>query len=180
MKNQNNNSKNFQIKNEGIDFNIKISYISNSLIIKVKNKDNDMLSHIYSFEKTMDELKKYHRFFKMYENIKDAFKGLCDLIESKSSILQDKDTNKIVLIIPFNILKIKEIKFELNENNKNENEKIEELFSIISNLKKSNENKEKEINELKSIINELKKDITQIKQNKVKEKEKEELKNIIK
>ena len=131
---QNNNSKNIQIKNEGIDYNIKISYISNSLIIKVKYKDNDMLSHIYSFEKTMNELKEYHRFFKIYENIKDVYNELCSLIdEAKSSILKDKDSNKIELIIPVNIIKIKEIKFEMKEGNRNEKEKIEKLFSMISN-----------------------------------------------
>ena len=71
--------------------------------------------------------------------------------------LKDKDTNKIELIIPANIIKIKEIKFEMNESNKNEKERIEKLFSIISNLKKSNENKDKEKNEIKNIINDLKK-----------------------
>ena len=163
-----NNSKNIQIKIKEKDYNIKISYNSNSLNIEVKYKDNNMLLHIYSYEKTMDELKENNPFFKMFENLKEIFEELCEKIE-KSSIVEDTDTNTIILIIPVNIGKIEEIKFNLNEIKKNE-DRIEELFSLISNLEKKNENKEKEINDLKNEINKI---------NENKEKEKEELKKEI-
>ena len=48
------------------------------------------------------------------------------------------------------MIKIKKRKFEIKESEKNEKEKIEELYLIISNLKQINyEIKEKEINESK-------------------------------
>ena len=62
------NSKNFQIKsNNGYDFTINISYISNSLIIKMEYKDNNKLFHKYYFEKTMEELMKYNRLFIVFK-----------------------------------------------------------------------------------------------------------------
>ena len=61
-------SKNFQIKsNNGYDFTINISYISNSLIIKMEYKDNNKLFHKYYFEKTMEELMKYNRLFIVFK-----------------------------------------------------------------------------------------------------------------
>ena len=101
----------------------------------------------------------------------------------------------MLLNIPLNTTKIKEIIFELNEIEKNDKEKFKEIYSIISNyhkeiedLKKIIENKNKEIGELKNKINDINqnknKEIAELKSNinKIKEnnrKEFEELKQII-
>ena len=133
----------------------------------------------------MKEIQRNNKYFIKFDNLHEIYEELCSLLDN-SKIFEE--TNKILLHIP-----LKEINLELNEKEKNEKEKIEELYSIISNynkeieelkknikeeLKKNiniiNENKNKEIEELKKNINE----INNINENK--NKEIEELKGMIK
>ena len=85
------------------------------------------------------------------------------LNKNQSKIFEE--TNQIYINIPIENIKIKEILFVVNEITKNDSEKINELFSIISNMKQEiKEFKEKinnndEINNLKEENKKLKEEI---------------------
>ena len=168
-------SKSFNIKSDKEhDFSISISTgISNCLLIKGKYKDN-LTFHNYSSIKKIDDIK-INKYFLIFDTIEEIFYELSNLIDnSKPSIIEE--TNKFLLSIPLPTTKIKEIIFEINEEEKSDKEKIEELYLIISNLKEqillnNNENnitkkenieltskvekQNKEIEELKKKINEI-------------------------
>ena len=108
--------------------------------------------------------------------------------KNQSKIIEE--TNQIYINIPVEHSKVKEILFVVNEITKNDSEKINELFSIISNMKQEiKEFKEKinnndEINNLKEEnknnlkeIKDLKNENKNIKENNLKE-IKEENKNL--
>ena len=76
----------------------------------------------------MKEIQRNNKYFIKFDNLNEIYEELCSLLDN-SKIFEE--THKILLYIPLNDTKIKEIIFELNENEKNEKEKIEELFSII-------------------------------------------------
>ena len=152
-------SKDFNIKsNKENEFIIKISLNYNCIDLNGKYKDNKLIWHNFSLKQTMKEIQRNNKYFIKFDNLHEIYEELCSLLDN-SKIFEE--TNKILLHIP-----LKEINLELKENEKNEKEKIEELFSIISNynkeieeLKKNiniiNENKNKEIEELKKNINEI-------------------------
>ena len=165
-------SKSFNIKSDKEhDFSISISTeISNCLLIKGKYKDN-LTFHNYSSMKKIDDIKK-NKYFLIFDNIEEIFNELSNLIDSsKPSIIEE--TNKFLLSIPLPTTKIKEIIFEINEEEKSDKEKIAELYLIISNLKEQIllnnneiirknieltskvEEQNKEIEELKKKINEI-------------------------
>ena len=98
----------------------------------------------------------------MFDTIDEILNEISLLLEkSHPKIIEEKD--KIILKISLNTSKIKEVNFTLNKKEKNENEKIAELYSLINNLTNKFEitindlttkiNKQNdEINELKNII----------------------------
>ena len=96
----------------------------------------------------------------MFDTIDEIINEINLLLEKNSpSIIEESEG--IILKIPLNTSKIKEITFFINKKTKNNNEKIDELYLIISHLKnqinkellfKLNEQNE-EINKLKNIFN---------------------------
>ena len=96
----------------------------------------------------------------MFDTIDEIINEINLLLEKNSpSIIEESEG--IILKIPLNTSKIKEITFFINKKTKNNNEKIDELYLIISHLKnqinkellfKLNEQND-EINELKNIVN---------------------------
>jgi hypothetical protein len=185
-------SKGFNIKSDKEhDFSISISTeISNCLLIKGTYKDN-LTFHNYSSMKKIDDIKK-NKYFLIFDNIEEIFNELSNLIDSsKPSIIEE--TNKFLLSIPLPTTKIKEIIFEINEEEKSDKEKIAELYLIISNLKeqillnKNENNLKKEIIELTSKVEEQNKEIEELKKKKIeswieykkeKDKKKEKLLNL--
>ncbi len=159
-------SKGFNIKSDKEhDFSISISTeISNCLLIKGTYKDN-LTFHNYSSMKKIDDIKK-NKYFLIFDNIEEIFNELSNLIDSsKPSIIEE--TNKFLLSIPLPTTKIKEIIFEINEEEKSDKEKIAELYLIISNLKEqillnNNEIIRKNI-ELTSKVEEQNKEIEELK-----------------
>ena len=159
-------SKSFNIKSDKEhDFSISISTeISNCLLIKGKYKDN-LTFHNYSSMKKIDDIKK-NKYFLIFDNIEEIFNELSNLIDSsKPSVIEE--TNKFLLSIPLPTTKIKEIIFEINEEEKSDKEKIAELYLIISNLKEqillnNNEIIRKNI-ELTSKVEEQNKEIEELK-----------------
>ena len=75
-----------------------------------------------------------NKFFAMCENLNEVFEEIQNQIEEKKDDLKlIEDINKLILIIPLNTKKIKEIKFEFNEIN-DINYQINDLGSHINSL----------------------------------------------
>ena len=70
----------------------------------------------------------------MFDIIDEIINEINLLLEKNSpSIIEESE--RIILKIPLNTSKIKEITFFINKKTKNNNEKIDELYLIISHLK---------------------------------------------
>ena len=127
----------------------------------------------------------------MFDSIEEIFNELSNLIDNSKPVIIE-ETNKFLLSIPLPTTKIKEIIFEINEEEKSDKQKIEELYLIISNLKeqillnKNEKNLKKEIIELTSKVEEQNKEIEELKKKieswieykKEKDKKKEKLLNL--
>ena len=153
---------------------------SNILIIKATQKNN-LFSKCFTNKSTFEKIKE-NKYFSMCDDLKEIYTELESRIKNKEIKLFEKDNN-LVLIINLPSIKIKEISFLLNEDEKNENQKINDLVKITTELKNEinllkNENKElyqkiedlknnnpKEIKELKNIVLEFKKIIEELKIN---------------
>ena len=104
----------------------------------------------------------------MFDSIEEIFNELSNLIDNSKPVIIE-ETNKFLLSIPLPTTKIKEIIFEINEEEKSDKQKIEELYLIISNLKeqillnKNENNLKKEIIELTSKVEEQNKEIEELK-----------------
>ena len=106
----------------------------------------EILKRIYNHKFTLDSLKKNNKYFMLFESIDEIYDDLILLLDkNQTKILED--TNFISISIPIESLKIKEILFVINELEKNDNEKMQEIFSLIlemkSEIKKLNEENKK-------------------------------------
>ena len=125
-------------------------------ILSYYYQDN-IIKYNYEKELKLEELKE-NKYLCLCDNIDEIYNELINLLDkNKSKIIEGN--NKIDLNIPIDNLKIKEIKFSMNEMNK---------FSIISklknkmnNLKEDNKNLREEINNLKEEIKNIKEDMNQ-------------------
>ena len=96
----------------------------------------------------------------MCENVQDVYEELDNLINSqlnenlKGEILEE--SNFIILRIPLNTKKIKECLFQIDEIVSNTEQKFNELYSTINELKIQLENKDQQIKTLQKEINEIK------------------------
>ena len=123
-------------------------------ILSYYYQDN-IIKYNYEKELKLEELKE-NKYLCLCDNIDEIYNELINLLDkNKSKIIEGN--NKIDLNIPIDNLKIKEIKFSMNEMNK---------FSIISplknkmnNLKEDNKNLREEINNLKEEIKNIKEEI---------------------
>ena len=139
----------------------------NSSIGIIGSYQDEIIKHSYQKNITFEELKK-NKFLGICETIDEIYDELILLLnKNKTKILEE--TNQIFISIPVEMVKVKEILFVLDEITKNDSEKIEELFSIISNLKK-------EIKELKENKKSLEEDLKYLKEEN--NNKKEEIKNL--
>jgi len=105
------------------DFSISISTgISNCLLIKGRYEDN-LKFHYYSSMKAIDDIKKINIFFLMFNSIEEIFNELSNLIDNSKPVIIE-ETNKFLLSIPLPTTKIKEIIFEINEEEKRDKQKL--------------------------------------------------------
>ena len=141
------------------------------------NQINDLIKKSFSNEFTFDEIIEKNNFFKENNSLEEAFDELnFRITEEKKTTIEESENNlKIKIPVPNRLNK--EIIFTLKQNNKNENEKINDLAQLINkqnqeitNLKEEDTKLKNEITELKNEniqlkneINELKKDINDIK-----------------
>jgi len=159
----------------------------NSTIGILASYENDFIKHNYEKKLILDELKQ-NKYLALCETIDEIYDELIRLL-NKNQFKIIEETNSIYISIPIEHSKLKEILFEVNEIIKNDSEKINELFSIISNMKKEikefkEQFKNEEINNLKEENKNMKQEIKNLKEeiNNLKEENKnlkEEIKNII-
>ena len=139
-------------------FDIKIYYINEYLYIEGIIKEN-FPQKSYKRKYNLNEIKE-NKFFYMCENVQDVYEELDNLINSqlnenlKGEILEE--SNFIILRIPLNTKKIKECLFQIDEIISNTEQKFNELYSTINELKIQLENKDQQIKTLQKEINEIK------------------------
>lgn len=94
---------------------------------------DDLTIYNYSSIFTIEKIKE-NKYFSMFDTIDEIINEINLLLEKNSpSIIEESEG--IILKIPLNTSKIKEITFFINKKTKNNNEKIDELYLIISHLK---------------------------------------------
>ena len=139
-------------------FDIKIYYINEYLYIEGITKEI-FPQKSYKRKYNLNEIKE-NKFFYMCENVQDVYEELDNLINSqlnenlKGEILEE--SNFIILRIPLNTKKIKECLFQIDEIVSNTEQKFNELYSTINELKIQLENKDQQIKTLQKEINEIK------------------------
>ncbi len=104
----------------------------NNIILNVKNKGKIENNNYYS-RMRIEEIKE-NKYFLMFDNLDEIYEELVNLLTNNKPIIVE-ESNKLILSIPISTTKIKEIKFEINEKEKSDKEKIQELYLIINNLK---------------------------------------------
>ena len=112
----------------------------NSTIHILATCEDDIMKHNYEKQLTLDELKQ-NKYLLICDTIDEIY-ALLTMLFNKNQYKIIEETNQIYINIPVDHSKVKEILFVVNEITKNDSEKINELFSIISNMKQ-------EIKELK-------------------------------
>jgi hypothetical protein len=121
-------------------FNLTIQNLNSSIKIISSFEDN-CITHNYEKQLLFDELKK-NKLLGLCDSIDEIYDELIhNLNKNETKILEE--TNQIIINIPVDHLKIKEILFVIEEKLKDDKEKIQKLIIIISNLKQ-------EIKELKN------------------------------
>ena len=139
-------------------FDIKIYYINEYLYIEGITKEI-FPQKSYKRKYNLNEIKE-NKFFYMCENIQEVYEELDNLMNSKLNenlkveILEE--INYIILRIPLNTKKIKECLFQIYELVSNKDQKINELYSKINELKIQLENKDEQIKTLQNEIYEIK------------------------
>ena len=170
--------------NKNIAFKLEIELNSDkdnvfSLILNADNysylnikaiQKNDLFNKSFSNKFNVDKIKE-NKYFLMFEDLKEICDELSERIKTKDIKLIE-NANNLIFIISLPSTKVKEITFELNEEQKNDKDKINNLNELIIKLNKEmNELKNyfnKEIYENKKEISELKK-VINIQNNEIKE-----------
>ena len=153
-------------------FEITISRTLTKIVLEGKS-NIEIESLIYYSQKSIEELKE-NKYFLMFDNLTEIYDEIINLIKNNNPQYIE-DNNKLIISIPVSTTKIKEIILEMNKKEKTDKEKINELYSIIYNLKSYFTN---QINELSAKIEKQNIKIIEL-QKKLEEKNKSEA-NIIK
>lgn len=121
-------------------------YISASFQSEIKKIE-------YEKNYNLEELKT-NRYLSLFDTISETYEEIISIIKQrKSDIKLIEKENQIEINIPLLGARIKEINFILNEKEKNDKDKINELYNIISDLKQNQKKLEEKIN---IILNEIK------------------------
>ena len=128
-------------------------YISASFQSEIKKIE-------YEKNYNLEELKA-NRYLSLFDTISETYEEIISIIKQrKSDIKLIEKENQIEINIPLFGARIKEIIFILNEKEKNDKDKINELYDIISDLKQENkqlkENQKKLEEKINIILNEIK------------------------
>ena len=153
IKDVRNKEKKFEIKsNKDKLFNICFLNQGNSLLINAFY-NNEFSKFLYEKNFTLSDIQKV-KLFTLYSTIDECLDEIFEGIDSgKCNLIEE--TNFIILNIPLMNKKYNEIKFKIDEKEKNDKEKYEELYKFSINLKKENSFYKNEINELKEKIKKM-------------------------
>ena len=147
----------FEIKKEGIsDKNKKFLIFFEALSfdeIKIKAIHEDLINSVYENNFKINDIKQ-NKYFIQFDDLKEICEELKErIINNKISIIES--TNSIIVSIPLPSSKIKEIIFELKENEIKENEKIKKLTDLIRQQNEEISKLKKEIIDLKEFKEEF-------------------------
>ena len=154
------------VSNNNHSFHLTFQNLNSIIGISASYQD-DIIKHNYDKKSNLNELKQ-NQYFMSYETIDEIYIELISLMKkNKTKIIEE--INQIYINIPVEHMTIKEILFVINEITKNDSEKINEIFSIMSNMKQEikelKENtKNDEIKNLKEENQILKEDIKNLKE----------------
>ena len=135
----------FQLKMEG-----------NNFLISTEIKDS-LIPDIYEGIFTLQEIKNNNKYFLQFENNQEIFNELIYKSEKGYSII-NRDNNNFVLKILLYSSKFQDIEFILKTKIKSYEDKLKELYTMISEVKNENF-------ELKHAIDNLKTENSQLKEN---------------
>ena len=149
------------ISDKNHSFNLIFQNLNSSIQIIASYEDN-LLTHYYEKKLIFDELKN-NKLLGLCDSIDEIYDELIhNLNKNQTKIIEE--TNQIIINIPTDHIKIKEILFDVYEKIKNDKETINELLSIISNLKEEiNDLKTNKIENINEKINNLEKENKEIK-----------------
>ena len=141
------------IKNKEKKFEIKCN--NNKLFnVCFLNQGNYLLINTYYNDEFLSDIQNV-KLFTLYSSIDECLDEIFEGIDSgKCNIIEE--TNYIILIVPLMNKKYNEIKFRIDEKEKNDKEKYEELYKFSINMKNENSFYKNEINVLKDEIKNLK------------------------
>ena len=127
------------------------------------NQTNDLIKKSFSNDFSYDEIVEKNSYFKTFNTLDVAYDELnYQITEEKKTIIEESENNlKIKVPVPNRVNK--EIIFTLKQNNKNDNEKLNDLAQLINKQNKEIVDLKNENDQLRNEINELKKDINDIK-----------------
>ena len=146
----------------------KFKIYENKLLIQSEMNDS-LINHFYEKKFSIEEIHK-NKYFLQFDTIEEILNELIlKMRMTKPTLIIEK--NKINLIISLSSSKFKDINLCLDEKIKNNEDKFQEIYEIVSQLKKENIQLKEEVNTLKEEIKILKEFKNRIEQ---KEKEKEE------
>ena len=164
-----NTIENFEaVSDKNNKFQIVLKNKSNSLIISCQMNDI-LINHYYEKCFSMEEIQK-NKYFYQFDTITEIINEILLKNETKKPLIKEGD-NEISLIIYLSTSKIKDAVFLIPEKKKNSEDKIEELYQIIFDMKK-------EINELKEENKKIKNEIQELKNNQKEKKEEKKDKTI--
>ena len=126
-------SQTFEIesdKNKKIE--IKILKKITNIIFEAKYKSS-IESIIYYSKQTLEEIK-MNKYFLMFDNLDEIYEEILNLIKN-NKVCTIEENNQLIIKIPLSNTKIKEIKIILNKGEKSDKEKIDDIYSIINNMK---------------------------------------------
>ena len=140
----------------GKDEEYSIDFINEGSKLKIiAKKESDILSIIYSSTFSLEDIKKFSFFGNDYESIDDCLDEIFDKLEKRDkdenkTVIEKKDSELITITISKFSKRCPTIYFTLKKQEKNDNEKYDELLDIVVKMKKNQEN---EIKKLQNKIN---------------------------
>ena len=120
----------FEMKKEDTEYHIKTSIIGDNIKIEIEYILGVKKSN-FSNSFTYKEIIKLNHYFNICLTLDEIFEELANLIsQGKSSFIIEN--NKMVFIIPTTIKIIKEVKFELIEENKDNKSEIDNIIELLN------------------------------------------------
>ena len=118
------------ISNKNHFFSISVIKFSKTIKLIAKFKD-ELLTHVYKIELSLEEFYKKNKFFKIFETINEIYKELILFMNNnqKAFLLEENESIKIITLLE--IINIKEISFILTEEKKTDKDLIKELFNLV-------------------------------------------------